>query len=131
MKAAHLVAGIAAMLFGVVTLFEGGHMVFGGPEVWAAAGNVVPWVLYFNFTAGFVYVVTGLLAVTKHPGSAKLALGLAVANVLILVSLGIYAATGGLFETKTMAAMGLRTVFWGVQAVVLRRVFGPSVRASE
>lgn len=124
MKIAHLVAGIVAMVFGVVTLVEGGRMVFGSPEVWAAAGNVVPWVLYFNFSAGFVYVLTGGLTVLKKPVAAKLAVALAIANVLVLVSLFIFAATGGLFETRTMAAMGLRTVFWSVQAAVLYKVFG-------
>lgn len=123
---AYRFAGIAAVLFGVITLFEGGRMVFGGPEVWAAAGNVVPWVLYFNFTAGFVYVVTGLLTLFQHPNSKKLALVLAVANAVVLVSLGVYAAMGGLFELRTMAAMGVRTVFWSVQAVVLSHVFKQS-----
>lgn len=59
------ILGIAALVFGVMTLVEGGKVIFGGPESWEAAGNVVPWVLYFNFAAGFVYILTGILTLLK------------------------------------------------------------------
>jgi hypothetical protein len=52
--------GLAAVLFGVATLVEGRQVLFGGPAARAAAGNVVPLVLLFNFDAGFVYVTAGL-----------------------------------------------------------------------
>ena len=38
-----IAAGILA--FGVVTVFEGGRMLFGRPEIRASAGNIVPFVL--------------------------------------------------------------------------------------
>ena len=55
-----IAAGILAVLFGVVTVFEGGRMLFGRPEIRASAGNIVPFVLWFNFIAGFAYLMVGL-----------------------------------------------------------------------
>lgn len=54
--------GATAVLFGVATLVEGGHVLFGGPAARQEAGNVVSFVLLFNFGAGFAYVLAGLAA---------------------------------------------------------------------
>lgn len=53
-----VLAGIA-VLFGIATLFSGGSALFElhGKENHTA--QIVPFVLYFNFAAGFAYVVTG------------------------------------------------------------------------
>lgn len=54
-----LAAGLA-IAFGVATVLEGGHVLFGGAEARAAAGDFVPFVLWFNFAAGFAYVAAGV-----------------------------------------------------------------------
>ena len=48
-----------AIVFGVATVFAGGTALFGGEAARAAAGNAVPFVLWFNFLAGFAYVAAG------------------------------------------------------------------------
>ena len=53
-------AALVAVAFGLLTLKEGGTVLFGGPEARAAAGQVVPFVLWFNFLAGFANVAGGL-----------------------------------------------------------------------
>src|SRR3972149_6112930 len=45
----------AALVFGAATIRSGGSVLFGDGA--PAAGNVVGFVLWFNFLAGFAYVV--------------------------------------------------------------------------
>lgn len=64
-----LLGGIA-VVFGVATLIEGGNVLGGGPDARAEAGNVVPFVLMFNFGAGFAYVAGGLATLLDaHEGA--------------------------------------------------------------
>ena len=54
-----IAAALIAVVFGVVTVFVGGKTLFGPPAERAAAGNIVPFVLWFNFIAGFAYIIAG------------------------------------------------------------------------
>jgi hypothetical protein len=111
------------MLFGIVTVISGGRALFGSDEVRAALGNVVPMVLWFNFAAGFAYVVAGAGLLWQARWSAWLAVGLAAATLVVFALFGWQAANGTAFEMRTVAAMSLRSVFWVVVAVVaLRRI---------
>lgn len=51
---------LIAVVFGIATVIVGGKTLFGGAAVRAAAGNIVSFVLWFNFVAGFAYVAAGL-----------------------------------------------------------------------
>jgi hydrogenase/urease accessory protein HupE len=53
-------AAILALIFGVMTIVSGGSVLFGGEAVRAQAGNVVQIVVWFNFMAGFAYVLAAL-----------------------------------------------------------------------
>ncbi len=116
-------AGGLAIAFGIATLAEGGGVLFGGPQARAAAGNVVPFVLGFNFGAGFVYVATGVAVLAGRGWASWMARGLAVATAIVFVAFGLHVFGGGAFEQKTAVAMTLRTGFWVVQALVLPRLF--------
>ncbi len=50
------VAAAVAVIFGLLTIVSGGRALFGGVDM----GAVVPFVLWFNFVAGFAYVLTGI-----------------------------------------------------------------------
>jgi len=54
------VAGTVAALFGLATIASGGTALFGGEAARAAVGNAVSFVLWFNFLAGFLYVIAGV-----------------------------------------------------------------------
>lgn len=114
--------GLLAVGFGAATVFEGGHVLFGGAAARAEAGQVVPFVLLFNFTAGLVYVVTGLAALLGRRGAVWLARALAVATLAVFAAFGLHVLLGGVFERRTVLAMTLRSAFWLVQAVALPRV---------
>lgn len=122
------VLGTLALLFGTATLIEGGHTLFGGPEARAAAGDVVPFVLTFNFSAGFAYVAAGLGILANGRWALHLARLLAVSTALVFVAFGAHVAGGGAFEPRTVVAMTLRTGFWVAQSLALPRLLGGGAR---
>ena len=105
-------ASVLAVLFGLMTLKEGGAVLFGGEAARTAAGAYVPFVLWFNFLAGFAYVVAGIALWRRQSWAAGLALGIALATALVFAAFGVYVMNGGAFEVRTMAAMALRTTVW-------------------
>lgn len=114
--------GGMAVVFGVATLLEGGNVLWGGPEARAEAGNVVPFVLMFNFGTGFAYVAGGLAALLGRSWATWLARALAVATLGVFLAFGVHVLVGGAFELRTVIAMTLRSGFWVTQALLLPRV---------
>ena len=115
-------ASILAVLFGLMTLKEGGTVLFGGEAARTAAGAYVPFVLWFNFLAGFAYVVAGLALWWRQGWAVGLALGIALATALVFAVFGVYVMNGGAFEVRTVAAMALRTTVWLVIGVLAWRL---------
>jgi hypothetical protein len=103
-------ASIVAVAFGAATIRAGGSVLFGDGA--QAAGNVVGFVLWFNFLAGFAYVVAGAGLWMRRHWSAQLAFAIAAATVLVFGAFGIHVAAGGAFEARTAWAMTLRSVVW-------------------
>lgn len=96
-RVGQLVLALFALGFGLLTIVSGGHVLFGDEAARLTAGHFVPFVLWFNFIAGFVYVSTGLAILCSHPWAANLALCIAVATALVFAGLGIHIAMGGAF----------------------------------
>lgn len=113
---------LIALGFGLLTIREGGTVLFGDPTVRAAAGNVVPFVLWFNFVAGFAYTIAGAGLWMQRHWAAWLALGIAAATAVTFVAFGIYVLRGGAYENRTVIAMTLRTLVWGLIAVISWRL---------
>lgn len=118
-------AGGLAVAFGLATLVEGAHTLFGGAEARAAAGDVVPFVLAFNFTAGFFYVAAGVAAMAGKEWAVGMARAIAIATLLVFAALGVHVLLGGAFAARTPVAMTLRTAFWFAQWFTLRRLLRP------
>lgn len=114
-------AAIVAGLFGVLTIYSGGSVLFGGIEARTAAGNVVPFVLWFNFIAGFACVAAAIGLWTGRPWGAWAAIAIAAATALVFALFGVHAALGGAFEMRTAWAMTLRTVVWAAIAALAYR----------
>jgi hypothetical protein len=113
--------GAAGILFGVATVAEGGNVLFGGPAARAAAGAYVPFVLWFNFLAGFAYLAAGAGLLIGRRWAGRLALAIAAATLLVFAAFGAHIALGGAYEPRTVAAMTLRSAFWAVTAWVALR----------
>ena len=115
-------ASVLAVLFGLVTVKEGAAVLFGTEAARTAAGAYVPWVLWFNFLAGFAYVAAGLGLWWRQGWAAGLALGIALVTALVFAAFGVHVLNGGAYEARTMAAMALRTTVWLVIGVLAWRL---------
>lgn len=103
---------VVAVLFGLLTVFSGGRTLFGGEAARLAAGVIVPFVLWFNFGAGFAYVACGWGLWGRRRWSVPLAVVIAVATGLVFAAFAVHALSGGAYEARTVGAMALRTLLW-------------------
>ena len=113
---------IVAILFGVMTVKEGGSVLLGNEEAVAAAGNYVPFVLWFNFLSGFAYIATGVGLWLQQSWAVWLAVAIAATTTLIFAAFGMYINSGGAYEQRTILAMSMRTVVWFVIAGATTRL---------
>lgn len=109
---------IAAVGFGLLTIKEGGAVLFGGEAARAAAGDYVPLVLRFNFLAGFAYVIAGAGLWRRRRWAAWLAVVIAAATALVFAVLGAHIYAGGAYEMRTVIAMSFRTLVWAAISVI-------------
>lgn len=111
---------LVAVLFGLLTLRSGGAVLF---EVQArqAAGNYVSFVVWFNFLAGFAYVIAGVGLWLRQRWAVWLSFLIAGVTLLTFAIFGVYVLMGGNYELRTVAAMSLRTVVWFIISGVAYR----------
>lgn len=114
--------GAFGVLFGLVTLKEGGAVLFVDGEARHAAGHYVPFVVWLNFLAGFFYVAAGVGLVMTRRWAVWLAGGIAAVTALGFAAFGAHVLGGGAFEVRTVVAMSIRTLFWMLVAAVGTRV---------
>lgn len=116
---------LLALGFGLLTIKEGGTVLFGAEAARAAAGNFVPFVVWFNFMAGFAYVIAGIGLWWQQRWALWLAAAIAAATALVFAALGLHIYAGEAYEQRTVIAMSLRTLVWltiaSVAAQALRR----------
>ena len=119
-------AAVIAVLFGAATVASGGSVLFGSGA--AAAGAYVPFVVWFNFLAGFFYIAAGIALWRGRRWAFWLAVALAGLTAAAFAALGWHIAANGAFEARTVAAMTLRTLVWTAIATLayfftLKRTF--------
>ena len=117
-------AGGIAIVFGVATLLSGGQVLFGNDAARAAAGAYVPFVLWFNFIAGFAYIVAGAGLMLWRRWAALLALAIAAATVLVAAAFGVHILGGGAYGMRTVAALALRSAVWIAISIIACRALG-------
>lgn len=116
------VVSLIAIGFGLMTIWEGGAVLFVDGAARQAAGHYVPFVLWFNFLAGFAYIVAGVGLWMRRRWAARLAIVITVATALAFLAFGVHVALGGAWERRTVVAMTLRTLVWaGIAAIAWRR----------
>lgn len=120
------VFGLLAIGFGALTLKTGGTVLFGPPAAREAAGDYVPFVLWFNFTAGVLYVIGGISLVLRRSETVWLAGFIAIATLLVFVAFGWHLLSGGAYELRTVRAMTLRSVFWMIMTGIAWFIRQPS-----
>lgn len=114
------VVAIVALLFGIATVKEGGTVLFTetGKQ---SAGNYVPFVLWFNFIAGFAYIMAGIAMFKLKSCSRRLSAVIAISTIIVFILLGIHIFNDGLYELRTVMAMTIRSTLWiSITIVALR-----------
>lgn len=106
------VISLLAVGFGILTIKEGGTVLFVDEAARAATGSYVPFVLWFNFSAGFFYIVAGVGLWLQQRWAVWLAAAIAVATALTFAALGMHIYSGNAYEQRTVIAMGLRILIW-------------------
>jgi hypothetical protein len=114
-------AAIVALVFGALTVFSGGRALFGGTEAQAAVGNAVGFVLWFNFLAGFAYMLAGVGLFLQHRPAVWISLGILASTALVGIAFGVHVLQGGTYEMRTVGAMILRTGVWAVISIIAMR----------
>ena len=111
-----IITGIA-VVFGILTIKSGGSVLFVDGSSREAAGNYVPFVVWFNFLAGFVYLIAGGGLWLQKNWAVWVSIFIAVATLTVFAILGIYIVNGELYEVRTIAAMSIRTLLWALIAM--------------
>jgi hypothetical protein len=117
------ILALVATIFGIVTIIVGEKTLFGGAEERAAVGNIVPFVLWFNFVAGFAYIIAGVGLFLWKRWAALLSAVIAATTIAVFIAFGIYIFLGGAFESRTVGAMIIRSAIWIVIAASTCRTF--------
>ena len=114
---------VIAVVFGLLTIKSGGSVLFVDGIAREEAGNYVPFVLWFNFLAGFAYLLAAAgLFMQKH-WAVWISIFIAVSTVVIFALLGLHILNDGLYEVRTVVAMSLRTVIWtSIAAFAYRKI---------
>lgn len=110
-----------AMIFGVLTVVSGGHVLFGPAEAQMAAGDYVSFVVWFNFLAGWVYAVAAAGLWLGRTWAGRLAVFIAAATGLTALAFAVVVAQGRAFEMRTVVALAIRFAFWAGVAVLSRK----------
>lgn len=110
------ITSFIAIIFGLLTIKSGAAVLFFDGEARAAAGRYVPFVVWFNFLAGFFYVITGIGLWLRKRWAVGLASALALATLGVFAVFGLHILNHGDYEMRTVAAMTLRSAVWLVIA---------------
>lgn len=104
--------------------FQWGRALFGDEQSRAAVGNAIPFVLWFNFFAGFAYVLTGI-GLWHALRWAKLA-SIAGGTAMVGLAFTVQMLQGAAYESRTAVALLLRMSFWTVTAFLVWNVLPSS-----
>ena len=105
---------VVAVLFGLLTIKAGGSVLFIDGQDRQAAGNYVPFVVWFNFLAGFLYIIAGAGLWLQKRWAVWLSVFITLATLIVFAAFGIVVINGEAYEVRTVAAMSLRTVVWAL-----------------
>ena len=114
---------VVAFIFGLLTIKSGGSVLFiDGPDR-VAAGNYTPFVLWFNFIAGFFYLLAAVGLFLQKTWAAWLAIVIVAATLITFTVFSLHISNGGIYESRTIYAMALRSLVWAAIALFAYRKF--------
>ncbi|MBU2512597.1 hypothetical protein KJ966_14775 [bacterium] len=108
------IMAVIVIIFGIMTVIGGGRVLFPINGFQQTMGAVVPFVVWFNFLAGFFYIIAGFGFRNRKRWAVLLSLVIFLFTCLVFVVLMIYIYNNGEFELRTVYALIFRSAFWGV-----------------
>lgn len=112
------IIGIVLIAFALLTLFLSSSVIFDWFGIRAKEGDYVPFIVWTNLTAGFLYLIAAFGFFNFQKWTFWV-LSLTAAFLFIaLMGLLLHIDRGGDFELKTVGAMGFRIVLTIVFAVL-------------
>lgn len=118
-----LFAAFFAVVFGALTVYSGGAVLFGDGAARVAAGNYVPFVVWFNFLSGFAYIVAGIGLFLWRGFAVHLSMLIFVTTALVFGVFGFHIVFDGSYEWRTVGAMALRSGVWLAIALYSRALW--------
>jgi hypothetical protein len=115
-----IITGIA-VVFGLLTIKSGGSVLFIDGTLREEAGNYVPFVVWFNFLVGFVYLIAGGGLWRQKHWAVWVSIFISVTTLVVFAIFGIHILKGGVYEIRTIAAMSIRTIVWALIAIFAYR----------
>ena len=104
--------GIAAFLtlFGLLTVFMGGAVIFNLFGIRAIEGNYVLFVVWANWICGFAYLIAAYGLVNHKRWTSKLLFAAFLLLMITFAAFIMHIQSGGIYERKTIFAMTFRTI---------------------
>lgn len=109
---AQKILAVIALVFGILTLFSGGNVLFGPEAAQQMAGNYVDFVVWFNFLAGAFYVLAAVGLWLGKGWAAGLSALITLATAVVALGFAYVVLRGTSFEMRTVGALALRFIFW-------------------
>ena len=109
------------LVFGALTLYSGGKVLFGAEADRLAAGAYVPFIVWFNFLAGFAYIAAAIGLHLRARWAMGLSIAIVGATLIAIAAFAIHILGGGAYETRTVGALALRVGVWLLIACAARR----------
>lgn len=113
-------AATIALLFGALTVMSGGAVIFNLGQAQQAAGQYLPFVVWFNFLAGFAYILAGIGLFMWRRWAVILSMIIAAATLVTFAAFGLQVLMGAAYEPRTVGAMVLRSGLWVIIALLAR-----------
>ena len=113
--------GIFVGIFGLLTLKSGGEVLFLDGAAREAAGDFVPFVVWFNFLDGFVYILVAIGLVLWRPWLFPWSVCVVALTVVVSIAFGVHIVAGGAYEVRTVGAMIFRSLVWFGVALAVRQ----------
>tara|TARA_R110002124_G_scaffold87407_1_gene225008 strand:- start:34050 stop:34442 length:393 start_codon:yes stop_codon:yes gene_type:complete len=103
-----LSVAISLIAFALLTLFLSSSILFDWFGIREKEGHFVPLVVWSNFIASLLYLIVAYGYILSRTWPFKVILAALIVLLLAFIGLFIHMSSGGLYETRTFAAMTFR-----------------------
>ncbi len=112
------IIAIVLIAFALLTIFMSSSVIFDWFGIRAKEGDYVPFIVWTNLTAGFLYLIAAFGFFNFRKWTVWILSATATLLFIALMGLLLHIDKGGAFELKTVGAMGFRIILTIVFAVL-------------